>query len=199
MHRPFFALVLFLALLTPAAAGLSTPRTEKEVVKGPGAGTTETPPGLPVGPFGVGPGGLVGPGSPNPYYLTVTLDEPELPHGGNAAADDCADGQRPADQPSAAEGLVLPGLGIVLSDPTAVHSLVGITPTCAATGSDCALLPCPAYASYNATSGRYYVEGPPVPLGPLVRLGLDLFPVTGTTGVATSEDCETCPPPVCCP
>ena len=126
------------------------------------------------------------------YYLKATLSRPEGPQRDEAHGNDCAEPERPRGETDAALRVAKPLLRI---DPSS-GTFSDWFPTCAAVPVGVLGFPA-AYASYNVSTGRYYVEGPPiVPLlaaTPAASMGY-----TGTTGLAVEADCVGCPPPTCC-
>lgn len=151
----------------------------------------------------------VGPEGPaqdgEPYYARVALAPPEGPAAGTADQD-CASDRRPR----GFERLAALANAIAAWDPTQEFRVSGWFPTCvAATVSPCAgpTTECPApsgplaYASYDLTTGRYFVQVPVRDTGLPIRLDgaspqtAQSIILTGTTGVAIVTDCEACPTP----
>lgn len=170
-----FAMVLAVLLASPVGAGAS---------------------------IAVGPDGIVDPMRGEPYYVWLIVRSPEAP-GAGSAEDDCGAGSRPA---------LIASANSIVGDFAAWDPMTDFGggtwfPTCVAgttecepsTGMPCFPLrvPIKAYAAYDVTTGRYYLE-----------LGSDAFPgftpaastiaLTGSTGAGILMDCVGCGPPVCC-
>lgn len=200
MPRVVLLIVLILSFSGSALAGLpqvgtgSTPYPIEYLYHGPISRPTVPPvepPPLPI-PTGVavGPGGLAS-GS-DPYYVAVEITNPEAPHAGTAA-DDCANGARPPSAVDEAQALLAPIL--IPPDPHSINSLSPYVPTCQPTPGGCGIASCPAYASYDRDTGRYYLEVTPLSMVPHHRS--DSVRLTGTTGVLMITDCTGCPPACC--
>lgn len=129
----------------------------------------------PLATVAVGPDGPAQPGAP--YYVALDAGAPERPHAASPA-DDCA--AKPAGGTPRAMPSALPG------------SFAPYAPGCASAHTVVCAAPAgclPVDASYNVTSGRYYVALPVTP-GSAASTA-----ITGTTGVGARFDCEGCPPP----
>lgn len=159
----------------------------------------------PVATAGVGPDGLVR-DEGEPYYLLAHASAPEAPHQGKPT-DDCAYQERPGAQPPPLQrALVLLAQRVADWDPVAEPRISGWYPTCfSATFLESGgnTPPMKGVVSYDFASGRYFVATRgqvfvPTPVASALPTGftvdVDLV-ATGTTGVGTLADCETCPPP----
>ena len=174
MLKTTFILLLFLGLLGPVSA-------------------------CPLIDVGVGPddslvdngAGLANSASEK-YFLVVVVSMPEAPGSVDSqheAEYDCAHSDRPSNAGDVAQRIMTQteeALDEMLAEPE--MSASGFVPACIAGPEACTgLLPC-AYASYNTTSGRYFVNAtdPADPWG-------------GASGIEVLFDCDKCPPPACCP
>lgn len=134
----------------------------------------------------------------DPYYLWINATRPEAPRAAKPTDDCWQDAGRSPPRP---EGALL-GIAddIAAWDPVHEPRISGWFPQCVATRID--LGNGSARASYDVTTGRYYVRFddlfPGVPLGAAVPLGFTIsastITATGTTGVSMVTDCEGCPP-----
>jgi hypothetical protein len=152
-----------------------------------------TTPGFPTAIVAVGPDGVtLGPTSP--YYLMVNVTQPETPHYGSPT-DDCAGGTRPQSATDTV-GQLMAALLQVPPDVLALNSVEPYVPRCipvpitACTPLGCQ--PTGLYASYDVSTGRYYVEAHGVLANVGARPG-DII-ITGTTGANATADCLGCPP-----
>lgn len=176
MPRIALVLVIALVLALPAAAAL-------------GSGVAPS--------VGVGPRGPVT-GGGEPYYLLVHVLPVEAPREGDAK-DDCSsdNGARPPPLEAALLGLAQQ---VASWDPAQEPRISGWYPRCFAGTLLDEHAPVWGRVSYDLPTGRYYVEltsdipttGAPFAFNAATELRL-----TGTTGVGTEADCETCPPPCC--
>ncbi|MEA3201443.1 MAG: hypothetical protein QOE90_2871 [Thermoplasmata archaeon] len=163
----------------------------------------------------VGPSGPSVDQNPSTYFVDVAADVPETPHSSTAAADDCAGSGHPAGPSGVVEGIAdresstLGGAVAALANPDGPNVYVrGALPRCVATWDVCpptlGILSC-TYASYDVTSGRYYVTTdthPDLPIHVWTSTSSGTASsdtaITGTTGLIVENDCLDCPPPVCC-
>lgn len=171
------SLVLILLLALPGSA-LAT--TYLEVAVGPDDAIVED---------GVG---TVTPQN-DPYVLWIIVEDPEEPHEvpeEDSAMYDCSFDDRAADPVETADRLaddellaLTEHLTFLLEHGYPMFSVSGFVPECVAGPKMCTPVElCNVYASYDVTTGRYFVGDP----------------YTGTTGVRFMADCEACPPPACC-
>lgn len=160
----------------------------------------------PVATVGVGPDGLVHDES-EPHYLLANASAPEAPRQGKPT-DDCGykEGTPRTQPPPLQRALVLLAQRVANWDPVAQPRISGWYPTCFSatfleTGGSTPTMT--GIVSYDFATGRYYIAtrgevSVPTPVGSVLPTGFTVpvnFVATGTTGVGTLADCETCPPP----
>lgn len=171
----------------------------------PVAAAALPPDGPHLADVAVGPDGPSVDQSPSTYFLDFVLDVPQAPETSAPSSDDCADGAHAAgptqDAFATAQPEITAAQGTLDILMTAAQvSVRGSVPHCLATWDVCdealGALPC-FYASYDVTQGRYYLATTrSLPMGETnYAWGTT---VSGTTGMLVWDDCDDCPPPVCC-